>query len=74
MGDLRLRGPTVILNSSVFLWDVPQFGIGGPDVIETSKEDPASPFYGWTEDVFKLFDLVEPAPGTIAQLTIQKSW
>ncbi|KAI9334517.1 hypothetical protein DFJ73DRAFT_38118 [Zopfochytrium polystomum] len=29
--DLRIAGPVVLVNQGVYLWDAPQYGVGGPD-------------------------------------------
>jgi hypothetical protein len=73
LGNLQVKGPCVVLNNSLFLWDVPQFGVGGPEgFVEnnlkglpsaTVVDDPSSPFHGWSTDVFKLFELAGPLPG-----------
>ena len=74
-GNTRVKGPAIILHDTLLMWDVPQFGVGGPAAstensssaktpeASTKVEDPASPFHGWTSDVFKVFDVVEPKPG-----------
>ncbi|KAJ2999655.1 hypothetical protein HDV02_002128 [Globomyces sp. JEL0801] len=28
--DMKVKGPLIVLNSTVLLWDVPQYGVGGP--------------------------------------------
>ncbi len=73
LGNLQVKGPCVVLNNALFLWDVPQFGVGGPEgFVENNLksspaasvvDDPSSPFHGWTPDVFKLFELAGPLPG-----------
>jgi hypothetical protein len=72
-GNTRVKGPAIILHDALLLWDVPQFGVGGPALSENppatesgaaNVNDPASPFHGWSSNVFKIFDLVEPKPGT----------
>ena len=62
VGDLTVEGPCIILNNTLFLWDVPQYGAGNIDPKVDSKEDPTSPFYGWTMDMFKIFECVGPRP------------
>ncbi|KAI8926955.1 NADH dehydrogenase 1 alpha subcomplex assembly factor 3 [Entophlyctis helioformis] len=72
VSDLKVAGPVIVLNNAVLLWDVPQYGVGGPnggvdddDVARLppgSIKDPASPCYGWTADMFKIFEAVEPTP------------
>ncbi len=74
VGNYTIPGPVMILNNAIFLWDVPQFGVGSKQVeIETplnstpGKEvvsDTDSVFYGWTTDMFKLLEFLDPAPGT----------
>ncbi|TPX71716.1 hypothetical protein SpCBS45565_g00791 [Spizellomyces sp. 'palustris'] len=32
VGDVRLQGPVVLINDTVFMWDVPQFGAGSEEV------------------------------------------
>ncbi|KAJ3009956.1 hypothetical protein HKX48_007655 [Thoreauomyces humboldtii] len=57
----------------LLMWDVPQFGVGskevvGPDVddvaghVAVDEVDPSSPFYGWTTECFKVFEVLENAP------------
>ncbi|KAJ3276872.1 hypothetical protein HDV01_002927 [Terramyces sp. JEL0728] len=66
--DLNIQGPIIVLNQQVILWDVPQFGVGGPnDDVEPLDNnvvcsDPSSPFYGWKTEMLKIFETVEPKP------------
>ncbi|KAJ3156202.1 hypothetical protein HDU86_003965 [Geranomyces michiganensis] len=69
VGDLRMHGPVVVINDQVLMWDVPQFGVGSDAVIPasgkadtTSQGDPSSPFYGWSVDCFKIFEVIEQQP------------
>ncbi|KAI8817854.1 DUF498-domain-containing protein, partial [Fimicolochytrium jonesii] len=55
IGETRVQGPVIVANGHIFLWDVPQFGVGNP----------ASPFYGWTEDCLRIFEVMENAPEII---------
>ncbi|KAJ3257472.1 hypothetical protein HK103_004547 [Boothiomyces macroporosus] len=65
---LQIEGPIIVLNQQVILWDVPQYGVGGPkdDVEPLDKDvvctDPSSPFYGWKTEMFNIFEKVEPKP------------
>ncbi|KAJ3414091.1 hypothetical protein HDV05_007125 [Chytridiales sp. JEL 0842] len=75
VGDLALKGGVIVLNNSVLMWDTLQYGIGS-DVLVREEEnkakemgagkevvdDPGSVFHGWTTDVFKVFEVVEPKP------------
>ncbi|KAI8902077.1 NADH dehydrogenase 1 alpha subcomplex assembly factor 3 [Globomyces pollinis-pini] len=65
--DMKVKGPLIVLNSTVLLWDVPQYGVGGPtgDVEPLEKgawTDTESPFYGWSTAMFKVFEIIEPKP------------
>ncbi|KAJ1543949.1 hypothetical protein HK405_008958 [Cladochytrium tenue] len=78
VGDVLAAGPVAVINGAVFLWDAPQYGVGGPDEaaldarvdaarrsegsVEMVVDNPASVFHGWTTDVLKLFEVVEPPP------------
>ncbi|TPX57580.1 hypothetical protein PhCBS80983_g03751 [Powellomyces hirtus] len=74
IGDMRMQGPVVVVNDAILMWDVPQFGVGSEQVVSqganedasggtiVEKGDPASPFYGWDTDCFKIFEVVENVP------------
>lgn len=67
INDISIKGPAIVLNSELFLWNVAQFGIGGPrgDVEPLEKDahpDPSSPFYGWTVKMLKIFEIIEQKP------------
>ncbi|KAL2912360.1 NADH dehydrogenase [ubiquinone] 1 alpha subcomplex assembly factor 3 [Polyrhizophydium stewartii] len=69
VADLAVIGPGIVLNNAVLLWDVPQYGVGGPDSLTAESSaatpefsDPTSPFHGWTTEMFKIFEVVEPTP------------
>lgn len=68
MDDVTFNGPIILLNSSVFMWDVPQYGVGGPKgdvepLVEGAYDNPASPFHGWTHEMLKVFELIDKKPG-----------
>ena len=71
LSDIAIDGPAMVLGGRVFMWDVPQYGVGGVGDLEAEiKEggverctDQSSPFYGWGTDMFKLLEVVVPAPG-----------
>ncbi|KAG9305260.1 hypothetical protein G9A89_001523, partial [Geosiphon pyriformis] len=52
---VHLRGPVILLNGEVFLWDVPQSNI----------TDSISHFDAWEPKLLKIFDVVMPKPGNI---------
>ncbi|KAI9143349.1 NADH dehydrogenase 1 alpha subcomplex assembly factor 3, partial [Paraphysoderma sedebokerense] len=51
-GELSLNGPILLMSNSAFLWDVPQ----------PKDSNGSSLWDGWTEDMFKVFETVEPRP------------
>lgn len=57
---MHLKGPIVMLNGEVFMWDVPQ----GNETLRNPKKDHWGLFDGWTKDNFKIFEVVTPRPGT----------
>ncbi|KAI9199570.1 NADH dehydrogenase 1 alpha subcomplex assembly factor 3 [Polychytrium aggregatum] len=75
IGDISIQGPALIVSGgTVLMWDVPQFGVGSDVVVEGLDErvqsaveegletDPGSVFYGWTAEVFKIFEVLHPTP------------
>lgn len=67
INNVSIKGPAIVLNEELFLWDVPQFGVGGKSgdvepVVNDGWSDPSSPFYGWTPRMFKIFEVVEKKP------------
>ncbi|KAI8811179.1 DUF498-domain-containing protein [Cladochytrium replicatum] len=63
--DMSLRGPLLILNHSVFLWDVPQYGVGSNEPVEGGNglwDEPSSVFHGWDLEPFKALEIVKPRP------------
>jgi NADH dehydrogenase [ubiquinone] 1 alpha subcomplex assembly factor 3 len=66
------KSPLIILHHQPILWNVPQFGIGGPDTIPNiQSQDPLNPFYGilfitysigWKPDYFEIFKSADPLP------------
>ncbi|KAI8915684.1 NADH dehydrogenase 1 alpha subcomplex assembly factor 3 [Gorgonomyces haynaldii] len=67
VGETRVRGPCFIANQTTLLWDVPQFGVGGPKMdVDPVKEgeynNPESPFHGWSLEMFALLEAMEPKP------------
>ncbi|KAJ3044629.1 hypothetical protein HDV00_001555 [Rhizophlyctis rosea] len=68
IGDLVVKGPLMVIGGLDVLWDVPQYGVGGPEGATEGGDkerwnDPHSPFHGWTTDMFKVLELVEDLPG-----------
>ena len=61
-GSMSLRGPVIIHSGKVFLWDVPQYGVGGKASKVADVNDPDSPFHEWSWDAFNMFESVDPAP------------
>jgi hypothetical protein len=66
--DLTIKGPILILDSRLFLFDCPQYGVGGPrDDVEPLEpgawDEPSSPFHGWKTEMLEIFRLVDPKPG-----------
>ena len=59
---MSLRGPVIIHHGKVFLWDVPQYGVGGQSSKSTQVNDPNSPFHEWSWDAFNMFEAVDPTP------------
>ncbi|CAG8745126.1 7312_t:CDS:2, partial [Acaulospora morrowiae] len=49
--NVHIRGPVVLLNGELFLWDVPQ-GVGNSGGV----------FGGWKEDFLKIFEVIIPRP------------
>ena len=67
INDVSIKGPAIVLNGQLYLWDVPQFGVGGPDddvepLQPGAFDNPSSPFYGWTLDMFHVFQVAENKP------------
>ncbi|TPX50790.1 hypothetical protein SeLEV6574_g00694 [Synchytrium endobioticum] len=68
VGDFDIAGPIMLLNGSLFMWDVPQFGVGSDEIVESEVEglecvdDEMSPFHGWDTTCLKLLELVDPRP------------
>ncbi|KAJ3059640.1 hypothetical protein HDU98_004393 [Podochytrium sp. JEL0797] len=68
-------GGVFLLNGTVLLWDVPQYGIGLPSTtaaVPEGQEDDGV-FLGWTKDCFGVLAMVHPMPeivvvGTGAQM------
>lgn len=55
MDGLVIQGPCVFLEGKVFLWDVPSLDL----TLRKSEEQ----WKGWTEEKFKIFNIVKPRPG-----------
>jgi hypothetical protein len=67
INDISIKGPAILLNSELFLWDVPQYGVGGPSGdVEPLESDAwpetSSPFYGWTDKMLKIFEIIDQKP------------
>ncbi|KAJ3048086.1 hypothetical protein HK097_010901 [Rhizophlyctis rosea] len=71
LSDVAVEGPLMLLNSRVFMWDVPQYGVGGIGDLEAEVKgggeeerwaDERSPFYGWGTDMFKILEVAVPSP------------
>jgi hypothetical protein len=68
--DLTIKGPILILDSRIFLFDCPQYGVGGPnDDVEplepSAWDEPASPFHGWKTEMLEIYRLIDPKPGEV---------
>ncbi len=62
VGSMSLRGPVIIHQGKIFLWDVPQFGVGGISSKTPEVNDPGSPFHEWSWEAFNMFDAIDPPP------------
>ncbi len=68
----EVKGPVIVFKNSFYRWNVPQYGVGGAlNDVEDSKgeliekdgfKDCDSVFYGWTIEMFKLFECLEKKP------------
>ncbi|RHZ61655.1 hypothetical protein Glove_346g71 [Diversispora epigaea] len=54
---LYIRGPVILLNGEIFLWDVPQ-GVG----FGHGKDRLGGVFDGWKEDFLKIYEIITPKP------------
>ena len=76
INDISIKGPAIVLNDELFLWDVPQFGVGGLKDVEPLEKDswtdPASPFYGWTFKMFRIFEVVDRKPEMLVFGTVRE--
>jgi uncharacterized protein len=61
-GNVSFKGPVIINQGRVFLWDVPQYGVGGISSKAPDVNDPNSPFHEWSWDAFNMFENVHPSP------------
>jgi uncharacterized protein len=61
-GNVSYKGPVIINQGQVFLWDVPQYGVGGRSSKTLEVNDPDSPFHEWSWEVFNMFENVDPCP------------
>lgn len=77
VGKLNYKGAILVINNTVHLWDVPQYGVGlqihnkrGPDddvepLATGALDDPASVFHGWTADMMDILAVMKEKPGII---------
>ncbi|CAG8634188.1 1928_t:CDS:2, partial [Cetraspora pellucida] len=54
--DLRVRGPVILINGTLFLWNVPQGSF------EQEKTRIDNVFNGWNKDFLKIFEIITPKP------------
>ncbi|CAG8616279.1 17405_t:CDS:2, partial [Gigaspora margarita] len=54
--DLRVRGPVILINGSLFLWNVPQGSFG------QDKNRIDGVFDEWNKDFLKIFEIITPKP------------
>ncbi|KAJ3342496.1 hypothetical protein HDU93_002255 [Gonapodya sp. JEL0774] len=71
------KGPVISVNGKVLMWNVPQYGKGGPVTEEGAEARGASSgrdslvpgtgglFDGWSTDAFKVFEVLEQPPGAL---------
>lgn len=74
IGGMTLKGPMIVCNGKIILWDVPQYGKGGParENVEADEivEGPGL-FEGWTENMLSLFEVLEAPPGEHAWFGVE---
>ncbi|CAG8455658.1 23592_t:CDS:2 [Cetraspora pellucida] len=54
--ELRVKGPVILINGTLFLWNVPQGSFGQ----EITRID--NVFNGWNKDFLKIFEIITPKP------------
>lgn len=52
--EIEVKGPVILLNGDLIMWDVPQDGHGKGGV-----------FNNWTTDFLKVFEVITPRPGEL---------
>ncbi|KAI9024134.1 hypothetical protein DFJ74DRAFT_643001 [Hyaloraphidium curvatum] len=64
VAGITVKGPVIVVGGKVFLWDVPQYGKGGPPTSEKEGEriEGAGLFEGWTAGMLQIFELLEQPP------------
>ncbi|KAJ3216983.1 hypothetical protein HK099_005660 [Clydaea vesicula] len=58
VNDVRVK----VLNNSLYLFDVPQYGVGVSEADLKHKENEHSVFFGWDAKYLRIFELIEPTP------------
>ncbi|CAG8809789.1 1630_t:CDS:1, partial [Dentiscutata erythropus] len=54
--ELKVKGPVILINGSLFLWNVPQGSF------EQDKNRIDDLFDGWNKDFLKVFEIITPKP------------
>lgn len=67
VGQINYKGPILVFDKKTLAWDVPQYGVGGPNddvdpIAHGAHDDPASPFYGWVPQLFSKLAESESKP------------
>ncbi|KAJ3193361.1 hypothetical protein HK101_004950 [Irineochytrium annulatum] len=71
VGDLSYKGPVMVVNNAVMMWDCLQFGVGSDVLVKELEgelggrqrfDDPSSVFHDWTTENFEVFTLVDLMP------------
>jgi uncharacterized protein len=66
IAGMSLKGPMIVLNGKVIMWDVSQWAVGGPTIENEElggEKIEGGIFEGWTTDVLKVFEVLEGPPG-----------
>ncbi|TPX34349.1 hypothetical protein SmJEL517_g02960 [Synchytrium microbalum] len=80
VGDFDLPGPVILLNGSLFMWDVPQFGCASDEILDAesdgveSVDEEGSPFHGWDIGCLRLLEVVDPRPEILVLGTGAKNY
>lgn len=63
VSGLFLKGPVIVVNGKVLLWDVPQYGVGSSTLsTEGAKVEGKGLFENWTAEMLKVFEVLENPP------------